>query len=69
MEDFSNYYILNSDGKYEKVQAGIIYNENQVFYEISNKKLRGLMTFGFKSKWDNLFSSIDSISYPNPTHR
>lgn len=69
MEDFLNYYILNSDGRYEKVQAGIIYNENQVFYEISNKKLRGLMTFGFKSKWDNLFSSIDSISYPNPTHR
>ena len=66
---YENFYILNENGEYEKVKEDAGYNNKMTYYEVSNRALRGQITFGYEIKNDRSFSVVDDVTYSDAIHR
>lgn len=65
-ENIKNYYIQDNNGNYRKVFDKETYNQNTIYYEISNNPLKGTLTYNYFATLANDFSLIKNVVY-NPT--
>lgn len=65
--DKNIHYIKNEAGEIEKGPES--FSTKETYYEISNKVLKGLMTFSYFETNKNNFISIKNVTYPSPIFR
>lgn len=64
--NYFNHFIKNVEGQYVRADS---YSYNQEYYEISNPRLKGQMTFSYKTSKKNTFENIKNVTYENPSYQ
>lgn len=64
--NYFNYFKKTVDGKYVRAES---FEMNTEYYELSNPRLKGQMTFGYQNVAKNIFTTIKNVSYEKPSYQ